>query len=86
MTYVDQIDKDHLFEYRKHLMDGGNEGLTADWKLLRINKMVKVTLKLDHGKGPIKNGARVLLLWLRPSFPVPWSPPPTVWEKGRPYS
>lgn len=54
LTYVDQIDKDHLFEYRKHLTDGGNEGLTADWKLLRINKMVKVTLKLDHGKGPIK--------------------------------
>lgn len=41
LTYVDQIDKDHLFEYRKHVMDGGNERLTADWKLLRINKMVK---------------------------------------------
>jgi integrase len=54
LTYVDQIDKDHLFEYRKHVMDGGNERLTADWKLLRINKMVKTVLKLDHGKGPIK--------------------------------
>jgi len=54
LTYVDQIDKDHLFEYRKHVMDGGNERLTADWKLLRINKMVKAVLKLDHGKGPIK--------------------------------
>lgn len=54
LPYVDQIDKDHLFEYRKHVMDGGNERLTADWKLLRINKMVKTVLKLDHGKGPIK--------------------------------
>ena len=54
LTYVDEIDKNHLFEYRKHLMDGGNERLTADWKLLRINKMVKTTLKLDHGRGPIK--------------------------------
>jgi len=54
LTYVDQIDKNHLFEYRKHVMDGGNGRLTADWKLLRINKMVKVTLRLDHGKGPIK--------------------------------
>jgi len=54
LTYVDQIDKDHLFAYRKHVMECGNERLTADWKLLRINKMVKVTLKLDHGKGPIK--------------------------------
>jgi integrase len=54
LTYVDQIDKDHLFEYRKHLVDGGNESLTADWKLLRINKMVKTVLKLEHGKGPIK--------------------------------
>jgi hypothetical protein len=54
LTYVDQIDKDHLFEYRKHIMDGGNERLTADWKLLRINKMVKTIMKLDHGKGPIK--------------------------------
>ena len=31
LTYVDQIDKDHLFKYRKHVMDGGNERLTADW-------------------------------------------------------
>jgi hypothetical protein len=54
LTYVDQIDKDHLFKYRKHLMDGGNERLTADWKLLRINKMVKTISKLDHGKGPVK--------------------------------
>ena len=54
LTYVDQIDKDHLFKYRQHVMDGGNERLTADWKLLRINKMVKNILKLDHGKGPIK--------------------------------
>lgn len=37
LTYVDQIDKDYLFEYRRHLMDGGNESLTADWKLLRIS-------------------------------------------------
>lgn len=35
-------------------MDGGNERLTADWKLLRINKMVKTILKLDQGRGPIK--------------------------------
>jgi integrase len=54
LTYVDQIDKNHLFEYRKHVMDAGNERLTADWKLLRINKMVKAALKLEHGKGPIK--------------------------------
>ena len=54
LTYVDEIDKNHLFGYRKHLMDGGNERLTADWKLLRINKMVKTTLRLDHGRGPIK--------------------------------
>jgi hypothetical protein len=54
LIYIDDIDKDHLFAYRKHLMDGGNERLTADWKLLRINKMVKAILKLDQGKGPIK--------------------------------
>ena len=54
LTYIDDIDKDHLFAYRKHLMDGGNGRLTADWKLLRINKMVKAILKLDQGKGPIK--------------------------------
>ena len=54
LTYVDEIDKDHLFTYRKHLMDGSNQRLTADWKLLRINKMVKTILKLDHGKGAIK--------------------------------
>jgi hypothetical protein len=38
LTYVDQIDKDHLFEFRKHVVDGGNESLTADWKLLASTK------------------------------------------------
>jgi hypothetical protein len=30
LACVDQIDKDHLFKYRKHIMNGGNERLTAE--------------------------------------------------------
>jgi len=54
LTYVDEIDRDHLFKFRKYLMGAGNQRLTADWKLMRINKMVKLALSLDNGKGPIK--------------------------------
>lgn len=82
LTYVDQIHKDHLFEYRKHLMDGGKERLTADCKLLRINKMVKVTLKLDHGKGSIKKSDLGKMkpngdpdIYSAPSFPEGRRPP-----------
>jgi site-specific recombinase XerD len=63
-TYMDEIDHDHLMAYRNWLLKNGNEKrnaktkgndkLTADWKALRVNKLVKVTLGLPHGKGPIK--------------------------------
>jgi integrase len=62
--FVDEIDHDHLMAYRNWLLKNGNEKknaktkgndkLTADWKALRVNKLVKVTLGLPHGKGPIK--------------------------------
>jgi Phage integrase, N-terminal SAM-like domain len=62
--FVDEIDHDHLMAYRKWLLKSGNEKksaksngndkLTADWKVFRVNKLVKTTLGLPHGKGPIK--------------------------------
>jgi integrase len=62
--FVDEIDHDHLMAYRNWLLRNGNEKknaktkgndkLTADWKALRVNKLVKVTMGLPHGKGPIK--------------------------------
>jgi site-specific recombinase XerD len=54
LTYMDEIDHDHLMAFRKHAETNGNSRLTADWKAMRVNKFVKVTLGLADGKGPIK--------------------------------
>ena len=54
LTYVDEITKSHLLEFKQWLITGGNAPLTASWKLLRVNKFVKVMLKLKAGEGPIK--------------------------------
>jgi hypothetical protein len=40
LTYVDQIDKDHLFAYRRHLLDGGNKRLTSDGVYLRAREEI----------------------------------------------
>jgi hypothetical protein len=60
--FVDEIDHDHLMAYRNWLVKNGNEKknaktkgndkLTADWKALRVNKLVKVTMGLPHGNTP----------------------------------
>jgi integrase len=53
-TYMDEIDHDHVMAFRKDAESKGNSRLTADWKAMRVNKFVKVTLGLPDGKGPIK--------------------------------
>jgi site-specific recombinase XerD len=53
-TYMDEIDHDHVLAFRKQAESNGNSRLTADWKAMRVNKFVKVTLGLADGKGPIK--------------------------------
>ena len=53
-TYVDEIDKAELLQYKEWLIKNGNSPLTASWKLLRINKFIKTMLKLKAGEGPIK--------------------------------
>lgn len=63
-TFVDEIDHGHLMAFRKWLLKNGNEKkntkkpgndrLTANWKAMRVNKLVKETLGLLPGKGPIK--------------------------------
>lgn len=62
--FVDEIDRDHLMAFRnwllkegnekKNLKKKGNERLTANWKTMRVNKLVKDALGLPQGKGPIK--------------------------------
>jgi len=51
---MDEIDHDHVMAFRKHAESKENSRLTADWKAMRVNKFVKVTLGLADGKGPIK--------------------------------
>ena len=53
-THMDEIDHDHVMAFRKHAESKENSRLTADWKAMRVNKFVKVTLGLADGKGPIK--------------------------------
>ncbi|MGA2414930.1 MAG: site-specific integrase [Candidatus Sulfotelmatobacter sp.] len=52
--HMDEIDHDHVMAFRKHAESKGNSRLTADWKAMRVNKFVKVTLGLADGKGPIR--------------------------------
>jgi hypothetical protein len=77
LRFVDQIDHDHLMEFRNWLVKSGNEKendrkkgndlLTTNWKVMRINQFVKVTLGLPHGKGPIKKSD---LGKMKPKSPV----------------
>ncbi|HET6142535.1 MAG TPA: site-specific integrase [Candidatus Acidoferrales bacterium] len=62
--FVDEIDHDHLMEFRNWLMKKGNEHRflqnpgndkrTADRKTSHVNQLVRITLGLPEGKGPIK--------------------------------
>jgi site-specific recombinase XerD len=62
--FVDEIDHDHLMEFRNWLMKHGNEHRflknpgndkrTANRKASHVNQLVKITLGLPDGKGPIK--------------------------------
>ncbi len=75
--FIDEIDHDHLMAFRnwllkqgnekKNLRKDGNERLTANWKAMRVNKLVKDALGLPHGKGPIKKSD---LGKLKPNGPV----------------
>lgn len=61
--FVNEIDHDHLMEFRNWLMKHGNEHRfltnpgndkrTADRKASHVNQMVRITLGLPEGKGPI---------------------------------
>jgi integrase len=56
-TYVDQIDRAHIFAFKRYLeSEIGNEDYTACWKCVHVNKLVKVTLGLAAGKGPVTKG------------------------------
>lgn len=53
-TYLDQIDRQHVFAFRKWLeSEIGNDPYTAVWKCIRLNKCIKVMLDLPAGKGPV---------------------------------
>jgi integrase len=75
--YVDEIDHDHLMEFRNWLIKSGNEKrtackkgneqLTANWKVMRVNQFVKKTLDLPDGKGPTKKSD---LGKMKPNGPV----------------
>ncbi len=75
--YVDEIDHEHLLQFRNWLVDygnehrykpnPGNEKLTADWKAMRVNQFVKRTLGLPDAKGPVKKSD---LGKMKPNGPV----------------
>lgn len=75
--FVDEIDHDQVMNFRNWAVKSGNEKknskkkgndlLTANWKAMRVNQFVKITLGLAHGKGPIKKSD---LGKMKPSGPV----------------
>jgi hypothetical protein len=62
--FVDEINHDHLMEFRNWLMTHGNEHRfmknsgnamrTANRKASHVNQLVRITLGLPDGKGPIR--------------------------------
>jgi len=75
--FVDEIDHDQIMEFRnwavrygnekKNSKKKGNDLLTANWKAMRVNQFVKITLGLPQGTGPIKKSD---LGKMKPSGPV----------------
>ena len=75
--FVDEIDHDQIMEFRnwavrygnekKNYKKKGNDLLTANWKAMRVNQFVKITLGLPQGTGPIKKSD---LGKMKPSGPV----------------
>jgi len=53
-TYVDQLDRAHVFAFKKFVESTGCDEYTAVWKCIRLNKMVKTVLNLQAGQGPVK--------------------------------
>ena len=59
--FVDEIDHDQVMNFRNWAVKSGNEKknskkkgndlLTANWKAMRVNQFVKITLGLPHGNG-----------------------------------
>lgn len=62
--FIDEIDHDHLMDFRnwlmkngnehKHMKQSGNEKRTANRKVSHVNQMIRLTLGLPEGKGPVK--------------------------------
>jgi integrase len=62
--FVDEIDHDQVIKFRNWAVKSGNEKknskknandlLTGNWKAMRVNQFVKITLGLRHGEGPVK--------------------------------
>ncbi|HET9183699.1 MAG TPA: tyrosine-type recombinase/integrase [Candidatus Angelobacter sp.] len=51
---LDAIDRPCILAFKRYLeSEIGNDEYTAVWKCLRLNKMIKDTLKLEPGKGPV---------------------------------
>ena len=51
---LEDIDRPYILAFKRYLeSEVGNDEYTAVWKCLRLNKMIKDTLKLEPGKGPV---------------------------------
>jgi integrase len=60
-VYLDAIDRQHILAFKKWAMEHGdgkngesNDEVTAVWKCMRLNKMIKTMLNLGPGNGPVK--------------------------------
>ena len=60
-VYLDAIDRQHILAFKKWAMEQGdgkngepNDEVTAVWKCMRVNKMIKTMLGLAAGQGPVR--------------------------------
>jgi len=59
-VFLDTVDRQHILAFKKWAMEQGgkdgepNDEVTAVWKCMRVNKMIKTMLNLGPGQGPVK--------------------------------
>ena len=72
-TFLDQIDRQHVMAFKKWCQEQGgkkgepNDELTAVWKCIRLNRMIKTMLNLPAGKGPVSKSDFAEILNRKPT-------------------
>jgi integrase len=69
-NYVEDITRAMLLRWKEVLVKGGNDELTAVWKIIRVNKFYKSVMGLAHGAGLVKTTEFKSILRRKPRIHV----------------